>query len=319
MTAPHQSRGKAAALAIFSVGVASTQDAIVKSVSGLYPAYETVLIRTLTAAPLLLLWAGLTIGLSGFSSPLCRRAALRGLLLCTGYLGFILAIAAMPIANGVAIYFTMPFFVAGLSGPFLKEHVPYYRWIAIAVAFAGIMVMSRLEAGAGIIPSLFALWSALAYAIGQMMGRALSQKLEPLIITNIQNAMYGLVAVVLLLFVNATGIHLTGDKSLEFLTRSFVWPTAGDLALLCLMGVLSSVAAVTFTMAYRAAEASFVAPFEYSAMIWAVSYGWLIFGDFPALPTWIGISIVVLAGIYMAINDQRQKLRVTAPDNPPNP
>ena len=65
---------------------------------------------------------------------------LRGVILCSAYFAFILAIAAIPIANAVSIYFVMPFFVAALTGPFLGEHVPPYRWAAIAAAFIGVMV-----------------------------------------------------------------------------------------------------------------------------------------------------------------------------------
>ena len=63
---------------------------------------------------------------------------LRSLILCTAYFAFVLSIAAMPIANSVAIYFTMPFFVAGLAGPLLGERVRIYRWLAIIAGFIGV-------------------------------------------------------------------------------------------------------------------------------------------------------------------------------------
>ena len=306
MIATGQNKSKAALLAIFSVAIASAQDAIVKSMSGIYPAYETVLIRTLTALPLLLillvLFGG---GFRAFRTPLLGWIILRGLVLCSAYFSFILAIAAMPIANAVAIYFTMPFFVAMLSAPLLKEHVPYYRWLAIAAAFVGVMIMERPEHGHELMPSLFALYSALGYAVGQMFGRVLSQKVDPIVITNVQNATYLLVALVLLVVVTVTGFHADGNKSLAFLTRGFVWPTPYHLALMGFMGMLSAIAAMSFTWAYKLGEASFVAPFEYTAMISAVVYGLIFFGDFPDFWKWVGMSVVVAAGLYMAAMDQR--------------
>ena len=71
------------------------------------------------------------------------------------------------------------------------------------------------------------------------------------------------------------------------------------------LGVLASVAMVLFSIGYKHAEASFVAPFEYSAMFWAITYGFILFGDFPGLPTAIGGAIVIAAGLFMLWMDRR--------------
>jgi drug/metabolite transporter (DMT)-like permease len=315
-----QSKSKAAGLAIFSVAVASAQDAIVKSMAGTYPAYETVLIRCFTALPILLAALLLARGtLSGFRTPLLPWIFLRGLVLCSAYFGFILAIAAMPIANAVAIYFTMPFFVAMLSGRFLGEAVPLHRWIAIAAAFVGVLIMVRPSGDTDVVAVACALYSAIGYAVGQMMGRALSQKADPLVITQAQNLTYLTVSLLLLVLVATSGVHIESNKSLAFLTRAFVWPTQHDLLIMGGMGVLSAIAAMSFTYAYKLGEASFVAPFEYSAMIWAVSYGLILFQDFPDTWTWVGMAIVVLAGLYMMAQDRKRRVPVIAVDSPTNP
>jgi drug/metabolite transporter (DMT)-like permease len=69
-------------------------------------------------------------------------------------------------------------------------------------------------------------------------------------------------------------------------------------------GILAGVAMLLFVNAYKLAETNFVAPFEYSAMIWAVGYGLILFGDFPDVYTWIGGGIVVVAGIFMILRDR---------------
>ncbi len=130
--------------------------------SGTYPVYETMLIRGLTSLPILAVWLAHVHGLKALGTPLWPRMLLRALILCSAYLAFILAIAAMPIANMVAIYFTMPFFVAGLAGPFLGERVPLYRWIAIIAGFIGVLVMVRpgMQAfePASLLAALFGIW-----------------------------------------------------------------------------------------------------------------------------------------------------------------
>lgn len=304
-------RLRAALLAIAAVGTASAQDAIVKSMSGGYPAYETVMIRTLTAMPILLVWGMVRRAPVHWSTPLWPLLVLRGVILCSAYFAFIMSIAAIPIANAVSIYFVMPFIVAALAGPFLGEHVPAYRWGAIVVAFAGVLVMVRPGLTAFEPATLLAFYSAIGYAIGQMMGRSLSQKVAPLVIGNMQNAIYLAVALLVFAFVQFTGFHATGHKSLVFLTRPFVMPSTWDLAMMMLMGTFSAVALMMFINAYRMAPSNFVAPFEYTAMIWAVTYGLVFFHDFPDSWTWLGMAIVISAGLYMMYRDTRAKAHPT--------
>lgn len=297
-------KARAAVLALLAIGLASTQDAIVKAMSGTYPVYETMLIRGLTSLPILAVWLARVHGLKALGTPLWPRVLLRAVILCSAYLAFILAIAAMPIANMVAIYFTMPFFVAGLAGPFLGERVPVYRWIAIIAGFCGVIVMVRPGMQAFEPASLLAVYSAFGYAVGQMMGRSLAQKVEPLVIANWQNAVYFLVAALVGIVAQMTGLVGEGQKSLAFLTRPFVWPTLEDFMLLSTVGVLAAFAMMSFISAYGLAQSSFVAPFEYSGMVWAVLFGFLFFNDFPDFWTWTGMAIVAGAGLFMLAMDR---------------
>ncbi len=300
--APEQ-RFKAACLAVFAVSITSTQDAVIKGLAASLPAYEVVLIRGLVGLPILALWLALTDGFRTLFTPLLWPLLGRGLVLTAAYFCFILAIAAMPIADAVAIYFTMPFFVAMLAGPFLGEQVPVYRWLAMLAAFIGVLIMvqpgkSGFEPASG-----FALLSALGYAGGQMMGRHYSQRVAPVAIANVQNAVYLAVSSMLLVLINLFGFEWHGHKSLEFLFQPVVWPTAHGLVLLAVMGSFAAVGSVVFTYAYKYAQASFVAPFEYTSMFWAVAFGIFLFGDFPSVMTWAGMAIVIAAGLLMTWRD----------------
>lgn len=304
---PGDNKARAAAFAVLAVGLASTQDAVVKAMSGTYPVYETMIIRACVALPILGIWLTLTLGLQALASPLWPRILLRAVILCSAYLSYILSMAAMPMANTVAIYFTMPFFVAGLAGPFFGERVPLYRWIAITAGFAGVIVMVRPGVQAFEPASLLALYSAFGYAVGQMMGRKLAQEAPPLVIANWQNAVYLVCSVLVGLAAQATGFAGESHKSLAFLTRPWVSPSLPDLLLLSFLGVLAAFTIVSFVSAYKYAESSFVAPFEYSGMAWAIIFGLLFFHDFPDLVSWAGMAIVVGAGLFMLIMDRRAR------------
>lgn len=297
-------RAMAMACVLAGVGLASAQDAVVKYMSSGYPAYETLLFRCIGSLPVIafVLWQqgrGWSI-----ATPLWRRVCVRGAILAAAYLCFVLAIAAIPIANAVAIYFTMPFFVAGLAGPLLHERVRLHRWLAIIAGFIGVLIMVRPGAGVFEPASLLALGSALGYAVGQMLGRPLSQRVAPIVIATWQNFIYAGMALSIGIFFNVFDVGPFTHPSLVFLSRPPVWPSTFDAMLLFGHGIFAGTAMILFINAYRLAETNFVAPFEYSAMIWAVFYGIVLFGDFPDFYTWIGAGIVVVAGILMILRDR---------------
>ncbi len=301
----------ATGLAFGAVALASTQDAIVKSMSGVYPVYETVIMRCIVAFPLLIGWLAFRNGVGQLATPHWRPVILRGLVLCSAYFAYVLALASMPMANSVSIYFTMPLFVAAFSGWLLKEKVPLYRWLTIAFGFVGIWVMVRPNSASFQPASLLALYSAFAYALGQMMGRSLSQKVDTLVIANWQNIIYLSVSVVLGLCVFVFGLTTESSKAMAFLTRQAQWPNLNDAMVMIAMGVFSTFAMMAYVNAYRLAPANFVAPFEYSAMIWAVLYGVFLFHDFPDQWTWIGAALVVGAGLFMVWRDRIAQIQTT--------
>jgi drug/metabolite transporter (DMT)-like permease len=93
------------------------------------------------------------------------------------------------------------------------------------------------------------------------------------------------------------GIPESEHKSLAFLLRDWSTPTFGDLILLMACGAIAAVGTVLLTQAYRLAEASTVAPYEYTALIWSLIYGWMFWGEFPDPIAWAGIALVVGAGL----------------------
>jgi len=295
----------AIACILAAIGFASTQDAIVKVMSGSFAAYEAIIFRCVGSFPLL---AALLYRQGGFrllATPILGRVIIRSLILCVGYFTFILSIAAMPIANSVAIYFTMPFFVAGLAGPLLGERVRVHRWLAIIAGFIGVLIMVRPGAGVFEPAAILALISAFSYAFGQMLGRPIAHQVPLAVIAMWQNAVFFLVALLLAILFNSFDFSGVTHKSLVFLSRPWVWPGPLDALVLFGNGILAAFGMILFVSAYKYAESNFVAPFEYSSMIWAVMYGLLIFGDFPDQYTWIGAAVVATAGILMIWRDRQ--------------
>lgn len=301
MIARQQHKLIAVAFITLAVGLATSQDAIVKYLTGTFPAYETVAFRGLMATPFLLVWQARGVGFKAMNTPLLGLVLLRSLILCTAYFSFVLAIAVMPLANAVAIYFTMPSFMAAMVGWGLGEKVPLYRWLAIAIGFIGVVITLRPGVSTFQPASLLALYSAFGYAVGQMMSRHISQTVPPIVISQWQNLFYILVAILIGVVVYASGY--AGTDVMPSLTKAFQWPGYSEIGVLLLLGIFSAISATAFISAYQNAEANFVAPFEYTAMVWAVLFGIFVFNDFPDFYTWIGAAVVIGAGLFMLAMD----------------
>lgn len=306
MDGPHRdNRILAIACILAAIGFASTQDAIVKVMSGSFAAYEAIIFRCIGSFPLLAALLYREGGFRRLATPVLGRVLFRSIILCVGYFTFILSIAAMPMASSVAIYFTMPFFVAGLAGPLLGERVRLHRWFAIIAGFAGVLIMVRPGAGVFEPAAILALISAFSYAFGQMLGRPIAHQVPLAVIAMWQTLVFFLVSLLLAILFNSFDFSWLSHKSLVFLSRPWVWPSPLEALVLFGNGILAAFGMMLFVSAYKYAESNFVAPFEYSSMIWAVMYGFLVFGDFPDRFTWIGAGIVATAGILMILRDRQ--------------
>ncbi len=317
-TAPlvhRDNRMLAAVLACAAVLCATSQDSLMKYLSGGYPIHELLVIRSAAAVPIIMSIVLTQGGIRSLATPYIGLALLRGLILFVGFMSFALAFAALPLADVVTIYFTMPFFVAALAAPVLGERVGAARWLAIVAGFLGVLVMLQkdadlsqpmtLVAGLADPAALLALLSAASYGVGQLMGRPLGRHVPPAVMAFHQNLVYLCVCIVLALVFWAWAPTEVENKSIRFLTRPWIVPPAGDIPIVAAIAVLGSLAMPLFSGAYKYAEASFVAPFEYTSMFWAVVFGLLLFGDFPGPATWIGSAVIVAAGLFMIVMDRR--------------
>jgi drug/metabolite transporter (DMT)-like permease len=148
------------------------------------------------------------------------------------------------------------------------------------VGFVGVLIMVKPGSGVFGLLALIAIGATFCYALVLIFVRKLSR-------TETNAAIvfyYSLTSVV------ATGLLLP-----------FFWvtPTFPDLLLLIAIGLIGGCAQLTMTAAFRAASVSIVAPFEYTAMFWAVIYGYLLWGDLPGWNIWVGAAVLVASGIYI--------------------
>jgi len=278
--------------------VFSLQDVVIKLLSGGYPVHEVVVIRCLSALPILLLMIHRQVGLAAiFRGPVVALIG-RGLFLVISYSAYYLAFPVMKLADIVALYFTVPIFVTALAGPFLGEKIGWQRWGATLIGFAGVVVMLRPGSDVFNLTALMPVIAAAAYGSAQLMARKLGTRTPAIVMSFYQNLMF-LVAAGMMALLFGRGVDHVAGGVLDFLLRAWVVPTWRDLLLLAACGPISAIGMTLLSQAYRLAEANFVASFEYSGLIWATLWGFWIFGEVPDGTMILGAALIVGAGLYM--------------------
>jgi drug/metabolite transporter (DMT)-like permease len=201
------------------------------------------------------------------------------------------ALAYIPLHEQVAIGFAMPIFAVILAAVLLKEVVRVYRWTAVGLGLVGVLVIlsphlsntmaSPRDVEMTTIGAVLALAAAFLAAFAMVTVRALT-KTEA---TNTIVAWFSIGGAVLAL---ATAPVVP-----------FAWPSAREAVLLVAIGLLGGVAQVFLTKSYHHADASVIAPFEYSQLLFAVILGFWVFGDVPGWTTLAGATIVIASGLFV--------------------
>jgi drug/metabolite transporter (DMT)-like permease len=276
----------------------SLQDAIIKAVSGAYPLTQVVATRCLVSTPILLVLVHFDGGLRSLVSREFRALIGRALLLLLAYTSYYMAFPALPLADAVALYFTVPLFTLALAPLMLGEVIGWRRITAVVIGFVGVIIMLRPGAGLFEPAALLSLLSALTYALAMLLARKLGPATTASVMAFYQNVIYMVGALAIAGFCQWANIHHASHKSLDFLVRQWVWPTSTDLLLIGSCGVIAAVAMTLLTNAYRVARASLVTSFEYSGMLWAPFWGFLFFDEIPHLTTIAGAGLIIAAGLF---------------------
>ncbi|GAB4383899.1 DMT family transporter [Albidovulum sp.] len=293
----------------------SVNDLSIKFLSGGYPLHEVVLIRSLIGLAVLLL---VLLPLAGGAAALRTRRIglhlLRGVCVVFANMAFFAGLASLPLADGVAIFFVSPLIITVFSVLFLGERVGPRRWIALALGFAGVLVVLRPGSSvfqpAALLPVLSAFFYATLHMLTRYIGRtenALSMSFYIQLTFIAVSASFGLA-------VGDGRFAGSANPSVEFLLREWTMPAGRDWLILGTVGVASAMGGFLISQAYRVAQAAVVAPFEYLAMPLAVIWGVVVFGDWPDLIAVAGIALIMVSGLAMVWLDARSRRRV--PDTP---
>jgi len=290
--------------AVTGVVAMSIMDAVIKWLSDGYPLHEIVLVRTLVAIVLTGVMVHFEGGLGLLKTSRPGLHLSRGVLVAIANMSFYLSLAVMPIAQASGLFFIAPLIITGLSGPMLGERVGWRRWVAIAIGFLGVILISGVGTGVFNAVAFLPVVAALAYALVQILARKIGN-------TDKASVMSFYISIVFLFISGAfwlvagNGEYLgVGGESLTFLLRPWVMPNNNDLTLMLICGVLVAAAGYLLNQAYRISMANVIAPFEYVALPLAILWGWLFWHEMPSPQTFIGILLIGCAGLYVFIRER---------------
>jgi drug/metabolite transporter (DMT)-like permease len=279
------------AFKVLSALVFTLMSASVKLVGSDYPTGQLVFFRSAFAiAPLLvwLTWRGDLVPAIRTRNP--GGHLLRSVIGTTGMFCGFAALSHLPLPDATAIGYAAPLVTVVLAALILKETVRAYRWTAVLVGFVGVLIMLSPHLGARVagnglsagpaVGALFGLAGACCAAGATIQIRRLT-------------ATERTGAIVLYFSLLSAAIGLA--------TVSLGWkvPSSRDFLVLVLIGFLGGIGQILLTQSYRYADASLVAPFEYTTMIWAIFIGFFAFGHLPDRAVIVGATVVALAGLFV--------------------
>jgi drug/metabolite transporter (DMT)-like permease len=281
------------ALILASTVFLGASDVTAKYLSATLPSIEIAWIRFLVFA--LIMSPAMLPGspLYAMHSRRLGLQAMRGVALLGASLFFISGLRFLPIAEASATGFVSPLFVTALSIVFLGERVGMRRWIATAVGLIGVLIILRPGSSAFHPAAFFPIVSALAWATTLIMTRMMSGR-EHALTTMTYSSIVGVCILCALV--------------------PFVWvaPSWHDILFGILIGLTSTLGQWIVVLAFRYADASVLAPFSYTQLLWVSILGFVIFGELPDIWTVTGAVFIVGSGLYTAHRERIRRSQLLA-------
>ena len=265
-------------LAVFMFAL---MDTVMKLLSQRYPAIQVAALRSLTSLPLIVVYVGVRVGYGDIFRIRWPLHILRAVLGIAMLSFFAFGIRKLSLAEAYSIFFIAPAIITALSVWFLKEKVNVARWIAIGVGLCGVLVVLR-PSGAGFltIGGLAVLGAAAMYAISAITVGILART---------DRSEYMVFWLMVMMSLGASLLAAPG----------WVAMSMKDAPLLLGLALSGFIGQLAITEAFAKGDASSVAPFEYTALAWAVGLDWLLWQTLPDGWTMAGAAIIIGSGMYL--------------------
>lgn len=281
-------------LRLLAIAALATMSALIKlaSMHGVQLA-ETLFFRQFFAVPVVLAIVLAGPGIGSLRTARIGRHVTRTLFGLIGMVANFGAVILLPLAEATTLQFTVPIFATILSTLLLKEVAGLHRWSAVLIGFIGVLLV--VQPGNGHFPLFGAavgLSAAFMVALISIQIRELGRTESP---------------TTTVFWFSVLSIPILG-LAYPFFARAH---DATTWALLVSIGLIGGIGQMALTSALRWAPVSTVVPMDYSSLIWATLYGWLLFGVLPTASTWLGAPLIIASGLYIVWREHRLARRNT--------
>jgi drug/metabolite transporter (DMT)-like permease len=271
-------------LMLLSILMFSCGDALGKFMVSTYSVGQLLWLRACAALIVLspMIWRNRT-DFTGLERPWLQL--LRVTLSTVEVAAFFLATVYLPLADVVTYYLACPIFVTALSAIVLRERVGWRRWSAVLIGFCGVLIALRPSSQTISWPAMIALGGSVSFALLMLITRSLRATPDIVLASS----------------------QFAGTFALGAVMSPFGWvtPDIGSLGLFAAAGCISVSALLCVNRSLKLAPASVVVPYQYSMIVWAVMFGYFVFGDMPSMATIAGAAIIIGAGLYIFLRERK--------------
>lgn len=280
---------------LLAVASFSFMDAGMKILASGYPPLEIAALRCMASLPLILVWVALRGGLRGMLRARFSLHVLRAAIGIVMLSAWVYGIRRLPLSEAYSIFFIAPSLITVFAALILGERIEWQRKVAVAAGLVGVLIVLRpTGAGVALVPAVAVLVGAVLYALSAITVRILGR-------TDSTESM-----VFWLMTMMGAGATLLALPQWRAVQPQHWIVIAG-------VGVSGCLGQWTITEAFRAGEASFIAPFEYSALAWGVAFDWIVWRSVPDSGALVGAAVIIASGIYL-IRRERTVQAVINPD-----
>ena len=310
-----QNNPKGILFILLGMAVFSVQDAMIKFIYNDASLYELYFGRTIVAWFLLICYMKFSKQKINYKTHYPFLTILRVICFFFGFSFFYISLTYMSLAMANALFFSSPFFVSILAVIFLKEKVGIRRWSAIVAGFIGVFIVLNPSFNNFDYMKLAPIACALCYSISMTITKYTSDKDN--VYTQMIHLYFGatIISILFFIFTGEGQFNTFSDPTFQFIFRewftnpTYAWP------FIVSMGFIGALAFFCVFSAYSIASPSVVSLYEYSLIIWSILIGYILFNNVPTPRTFIGVSIIIGAGIYIYIRE-KTKDHLVATDTP---
>ncbi len=223
---------------------------------------------------------------------------------------FFISLTYLSLAVATALYFSTPFFMSIFAKTLLNENIGYRRWLAIFFGFIGVYIILNPNFSNFDFRNLLPLLCAFFYALSMTITKITSDKDD----TYTQLFYFYIITIILCLimyfFLGSGQFDNFSDPTVKFIFREWFSNFDYTWQYIVLMGILASIAFTCVFKAYSNFSTSITSIFEYSLIIWSIIIGYFLFDDIPTIRTIAGVIIVMSAGVYIFLREQKRDQEV---------